>query len=404
VTRPVARQAVDRIVEWDFDHSTDEGLLERMWHRWDELRDQSRFIKTTVAGPDDVWVMTRFEDVHAALRDHELFSNVSVTVENEVGAHRFIPEELDPPEHGKYRQLLTPWFAPAAVDAMEARVRSWCVELIERFAADGRCDVATDFARLFPTTIFMEMMGLPVERSAEMVRWAETMMHTRAADDPDGTLRQEAVAGVMEILGGLLAERRAEPRDDLISALIAAEIDGQPMDELDLLQMSILLYMAGLDTVAGELSAFFHHLATHPADRRRIVADPAVIPVAVEELLRAYSIVSTGRVVTRDVDWRGCPMRAGDRVLLPTGAANRDPLAFPDATEVAIDRARNRHVAFGAGPHRCAGSNLARMELAIALEEWHARIPDYRLDTAEPLRFHSGGVAGFSRLPLVWET
>ncbi|MCY3890818.1 MAG: cytochrome P450 [bacterium] len=394
----------DQIVEWDFDHNTDEALLDHMWRRWDELREQSRFIKTTNVGPDDVWVMTYFDDVHEALRDYELFSNVSVTINEEVGAHRFIPEELDPPEHGKYRQILTPWFAPAAVDAMEGRVRSLCVELIERFAADGRCDVATDFARVFPTTIFMEIMGLPVERSEQLVQWAETMMHTPAEEDPDGAVRMQAAMEVMGMLGQLAAERRAEPRDDLISALIAAEIDGEPMGEQELLQMSILLYMAGLDTVAGELSAFFHHLATHPEDRRRIVDEPAAIPNAVEELLRAYSIVSPGRVVTRDVEWNGCPMKAGDRVLLPTGAANRDPLAFPDATAVDIDRAKNRHVAFGAGPHRCVGSNLARMELVIAMEEWHARIPDYRIDDTEPLRFHSGGVAGFTRLPLVWET
>ena len=394
----------DQIVEWDFDHNTDEALLDHMWRRWDELREQSRFIKTTNVGPDDVWVMTYFDDVHEALRDYELFSNVSVTINEEVGAHRFIPEELDPPEHGKYRQILTPWFAPAAVDAMEGRVRSLCVELIERFAADGRCDVATDFARVFPTTIFMEIMGLPVERSEQLVQWAETMMHTPAEEDPDGAVRMQAAMEVMGMLGQLAAERRAEPRDDLISALIAAEIDGEPMGEQELLQMSILLYMAGLDTVAGELSAFFHHLATPPEDRRRIVDEPAAIPNAVEELLRAYSIVSPGRVVTRDVEWNGCPMKAGDRVLLPTGAANRDPLAFPDATAVDIDRAKNRHVAFGAGPHRCVGSNLARMELVIAMEEWHARIPDYRIDTTEPLRFHSGGVAGFTRLPLVWET
>jgi cytochrome P450 len=385
-----------------FHYASDPGLVERMWERWDELRGQYRFFQSDDMSPDRVWIMTRYDDVHEALRDYELFSSECVQATDEVGDHRWIPEELDPPEHGKYRQLLTTWFAPGSVSAMEPRIRELCIELIEAFEAEGNCDFYEEFARLFPTTIFMELMGLPIERSEILLEWAHKLMHTPVDEDPEGAIRGQAVMDIMGMLGGLLAERRADPREDLISALLAAEIDGEPMSEEDLLQMSFLLYMGGLDTVAGELGAFFHHLATHPEDRQRIVDDPALIPNAAEELLRAYSIVSTGRVVTRDVDFHGCPMKAGDRVLLPTPSADRDPEAFENATAVDLDRTRNRHMAFGAGPHRCVGSNLARLELTVALEEWHRRIPDYRLDTDQPLRFHSGGVAGFEKLPLVW--
>ena len=382
-----------------FHYGTDPGLLASMWERWDELRQDHRFFKTVDNGPDLVWVMTRYADIHDALRDYELFSNECVQATDPVGAHRWIPEELDPPEHGKYRQLLTPRFAPAAVDALEPRVREVCVGLIEQFANKGSCDFFLDFARLFPTTIFMEIMGLPVDRSGEFLQWAHNLMHEGASDPAQ---REEATMEIMGLLGQLVADRRSQPQDDLMSDLVTAEIDGQPIGDMELLEMCFLLYMAGLDTVAGELGAFFHHLATHQDDRRQIVDDPACIPDAVEELLRAYAIVTTGRLITRDVEWNGCPMKAGDRVLLPTASANRDDAAFENSTSVYLSRQANRHIAFGAGPHRCVGSHLARLELVVALEEWHRRIPNYSLDTSEPLKFHSGGVAGYEKLPLIW--
>lgn len=274
-----------------------------------------------------------------------------------------------------------------------------CVGLIEQFADKGSCDFFLDFARLFPTTIFMEIMGLPVDRAGEFLQWVHELMHSGASDPAQ---REEATMKIMGFLGQLVAERRNQPQDDLMSDLVIAEIDGQPIGDMELLEMCFLLYMAGLDTVAGELGAFFHHLATHQDDRRRIVDDPACIPDAVEELLRAYAIVTTGRLITRDVEWNGCPMKAGDRVLLPTPSANRDDAAFEDSTSVDLSRQANRHIAFGAGPHRCVGSHLARLELVVALEEWHRRIPNYSLDTSEPLKFHSGGVAGYEKLPLIW--
>ena len=382
-----------------FHYGTDPGLLASMWERWDELRQDHRFFKTVDNGPDLVWVMTRYADIHDALRDYELFSNECVQVTDPVGAHRWIPEELDPPEHGKYRQLLTPRFAPSAVDALEPRVREVCVGLIEQFADKGSCDFFLDFARLFPTTIFMEIMGLPVDRSGEFLQWAHNLMHAGASDPAQ---REEATMKIMGFLGQLVADRRSQPQDDLMSDLVTAEIDGQPIGDMELLEMCFLLYMAGLDTVAGELGAFFHHLATHQDDRRQIVNDPVCISDAVEELLRAYAIVTTGRLITRDVEWNGCPMKAGDRVLLPTPSANRDDAAFENSMSVDLSRQANRHIAFGAGPHRCVGSHLARLELGVALEEWHRRIPNYSLDTSEPLKFHSGGVAGYEKLPLIW--
>ncbi len=182
------------------------------------------------------------------------------------------------------------------------------------------------------------------------------------------------------------------------------EIDGEPVEDDDLLSCLLLLFMAGLDTVAAQLSYGMHHLAATPADRERLVADPSLVPVAVEEMLRTFPIVQTARKVTTDIEFHGCPLRAGDMVVFPLGSANRDEQTFPDGTEFALDRGFTRHIAFGAGPHRCLGSHLARQEMAIAIEEWHRRIPDYRLDPDREAREHGGGVYGLDGLPLVWDT
>jgi cytochrome P450 len=211
-----------------------------------------------------------------------------------------------------------------------------------------------------------------------------------------------AVGKIMMLLNELIEDRLANPRDDIATTIVTATIDGEPMPREHMLQMAFLLYMGGLDTVAGELGCFFRHFALHPQDRQYVIDHPDRIPDVVEELLRAYSIVNTGRIVTRDADWNGCPMKQGDRIFVPLPSGGRDPREFDNAAGVDFERERNRHMAFGAGPHRCLGSYLARAELVIAVEEWHRRIPAYSLAEGEPLGFHVGGVAGYDRLPLVW--
>jgi len=385
----------------DFNIDSDPGLRASMWERWDEVRDEAGAFETQ--GPvAPVWIFTRYDEVHDGLQDWELFSSANVTPYTEMGQHTWIPEELDPPDHGKYRQLLTPFLTPAAVKAMESGIREQCVSLIEEFKDRGECDFFEEFAKLYPTTIFMRLMGLPVERSETLLQWAHELMHLSDLEDPDGSIRGNATMSIMGLLAELIADRRADPKDDVVTAIVNAEVDGAPITDENLLMMCFLLYMGGLDTVAGELGAFFYHLATNPADRERIVSDPAVIPQATEELLRAFSIVTTGRVVTRDAEFGGCPVKAGDRAVFALAPANRDEAQFEGAAQVDFDRTRNRHMAFGLGPHRCLGSYLARAELIIALEEWHKRIPEYSLDESMEVRFHAGGVAGYESIPLRW--
>jgi cytochrome P450 len=200
----------------------------------------------------------------------------------------------------------------------------------------------------------------------------------------------------------LIAERRRVPRDDLVSASLTFEIDGRRVTDDELLSLFLLLFQAGLDTVASQLTYSMFHLATHDDDRRRLVEDPSLIVIAIEEFLRYYSFVPTGRKVRKEGSIGGCPVQPGEMVQLPLSSANRDENEFPNADRVLIDREPNWHIAFGAGPHRCLGSHLARQELCIGLADWHARVPEYQIAPGVELVEH-GGMYGLDHLPLQWD-
>jgi cytochrome P450 len=396
-------------------YADDPELIAAPWETWDRLREESRaFVATEAAKDWDVWTLMRYADVHDALRTPELFSSRSVLHvyqgpklidPAEAAAVRgMIPEELDPPEHTKYRQLLTPLFAPQVIETLEPMIRSWCGELIRGFVARGHCDLNREFARQYPTMIFLRLMGLPKGGVGNFLDTVNDRIREAAQMGLSETQSMSGayVMAMVDYMNAVLDERRAERQDDIVSYLLDIEIDGRPLDDGELQQICTLLYAAGLDTVAGELGYMFLHLATHPEHRRLVIERPDRIPAFVEETLRTYSIVTTNRIVTRDVEFAGCPMKAGDRVLLSIPAADRDPLEFPDADHFDVDRVSNRHLAFAAGPHRCLGSHLARLELQIAVEEWHRRIPEYAVADAADVTFHIGGVAGVDNLPLVW--
>jgi cytochrome P450 len=387
-----------------FNHENDSALVREYPAVWDSLRQHGRAFRSDVTGWN-IWYLLGFDDQREAFQKSDLFSSrvVSPFVE-EKAQMPWIPLTLDPPEHQKYRRLLNPWFSEATARELGPRVRERCIELIESFRPVGRCDLVSDFARLFPTTIFMKIMGLPVEESGKFLAWIDELMHTSEAADSGGSIRAGAQQQITRYLGELIKARRMDPRDDLVTYLSRATIDDRLLTDMELLAISFLLYMAGLDTVAGMLTYIFRHLAEHPDHRRILCEHPESIPDAVEEFLRYYAIVTTSRLVTRDVEFAGCPMRAGDRVVLPTAASNRDPLQIADAGEFILDRTQNRHLSFGAGPHRCLGSHLARVELAVAIEEWHRRIPEYCIEQGAKITQHVAGVAGLDTLPLKWET
>ncbi|EUA30556.1 cytochrome P450 family protein [Mycobacterium xenopi 4042] len=259
--------------------------------------------------------------------------------------------------------------------------------------------------RVFPSIVFLKIMGMPVDHLDQFLDWEDKILHQQGVGEQVNAARFEGMQQVMGYFAGLIGQRRMAPNpdaDDIVSRAIGWSIDGAPVSDGDLLNCLLLLFMAGLDTVASQLSYAMLHLATHPADRARIVAEPQVIPRAVEELLRVYPIVQTARKATRDMNFHGCPVKAGDMAAFPMAAAGRDETAYPDARRVDFNRGVTHHLSFGAGPHRCLGSHLARQELAVILEEWHRRIPEYEV-VEQPVE-HGGQVFGLDSLNLRWDS
>jgi cytochrome P450 len=367
---------------------------------YDTLRSQSPWYRNDF-GPG-FWEVVNYEGILQVLQDPLTFSSSVVTAMDPDPQYKWIPEMLDGEEHRQWRRQLGPLFAPGAVARLDETVRRRAIECVEAVASKGSCDFIADFAAQFPTTIFLEMMGLPADELDQFMRWENAILHS-SQDAAGRDNAANAMGAVMGRFTTVIAERRTDPRDDIVSKALQYEIDGSPVSDADLLSFCLLMFMAGLDTVTATLGWSFWHLAGHPADRQRILDAPDTIPTAIEEFLRVYAIVTSARRVTADITVQGCPMKAGDMVNLPLQAATRDDAAFANATSVDITRSPNNHIAFGAGPHRCLGSHLARRELRIAMEEWHKRIPHYRLDPDVALS-ETGGQIGLQSLPLSWET
>ncbi|MFF7944699.1 cytochrome P450 [Nocardia gamkensis] len=365
---------------------------------WDETGKQYPVFRNEFG--QGYWTVANYRGALEVLQDPRTFSSSAIFVQDPNPVYKWIPEMLDGDEHRKWRQLLAPHFSPGAVERMADTIRGRARELVESLVERGSCDLMADFSQLYPTSIFLELIGLPVEELPQFMEWEHAALHGGQSGDMSPMVSaMEAVAGRF---AALITERRAEPRDDLFSKALDFEIDGRPVSDEDLCSFGLLMFLAGLDTVSVTLGWIFRHLATNPDDRASLVSDPELIPDAIEEFLRAYTIVIPGRKVTVDTDFHGCPMKAGDMVSVPLIAAMRDPEAFLDASTVDINRARNNHIAFGAGPHRCLGSHLARLELKIALEEWHRLIPDYTIPSGVNLT-ETGTQIGLESLPLEWK-
>lgn len=392
-----------------FDYTTTEP--EGTWFaKYDELRAQFPWYRNEF-GPG-FWTVCNYQGILQIMQNPQAFSNSVVTALDPEPVVKWIPEMLDGDEHKQWRRQLGPLFSPGAVERLESTVRQRAVDIIdglversEASAATGKgqgsCDFMADFATRFPTTIFLDLMGLPVEELDQYLAWEHDILHAGGSDEEKLQKQIGAMMAVMGRFATVIAERREEPRDDIVSKALTYEIDGKPVTDEDLLSFCLLMFMAGLDTVSVTLGWMFLHLARNDEDRQRIVAEPAIIPTAVEEFVRAYAIVIPARKVMQDVNVQGCPMKAGDMVNIPLNAATRDEAAFPDAATVDITRKPNNHIGFGAGPHRCLGSHLARQELRIALEVWHERIPNYRV-APDAQMLESGGQLGLESLPLVW--
>lgn len=374
---------------------------------YDRIADIAKLGPVLDIEPTDVYpgyfMATDFATITEVLQDPQRFSSSAVVALEPDPPYKWIPEMLDPPEHTTWRKLLAPFFTPAAVaNKYDSLVRARCVELIDNLIASDTIDFTNEFARQYPTTVFLEIFGLPRDDFEQFMEWEGAIMHSTSEHDPDRSKMRAAMDSVLAYFAELIAKRRADPNllgDDVLSAALTWEIDGEPVRDQDLLAFCLFVFIAGLDTVTAQLGYMFLHLATHDEHRERIIEDPSIAPKAVEELLRAYPIVVTGRKATVDTELAGVPIRAGETIMVPLQAAGRDEGQYANPETVDFDRKISRHIAFGVGPHRCLGSHLARLELRVALEEWHRRIPNYSLANPD-ITEHTAGTWGVDQLML----
>jgi cytochrome P450 len=366
--------------------------------KFDQLREQGPIHWGDASG-NPYWLVSDADLIRDAFQDPATYSNSAATPDQPNPSYLWIPEMLDAPLHTKWRQLTGPLFSPGAVEKLKPQVHARFMEILDDVAPRGECDFVADVALRFPNTIFLELIGLPISDAALFQEWEFAILHTGAMGGDEAV---RAMNEVMQYFAGVVAERRKSPQHDIISQAITWTIDGEKISDEDLLAFCLLMFMAGLDTVAAQLSYSVLHLATNPDDLDRLAREPELMPSAIEEFLRFYSFVTPGRKVMRDTELGGCPIKQGEMVYLPLVSANRDPKEFPDADKVILDRENNRHMAFGAGPHRCLGSHLARQELLVGMTEWHKRIPKYRLNPDVPITEH-GGQIGLDNVPIIWD-
>jgi len=312
-----------------------------------------------------------------------------------------VPINLDPPEHGVYRMPVQRVFSPKTIDGLKASIRALAGELIDAVAAQGQCEFMSAIAEPLPVKVFLKMLGLPLERLAEY----RVLVAEHLADNGTDLLRSIVkLQNIAAIMRPTILERRDEPRDDILSMLWKLEIDGKPVTLEDIENYGVLLFIAGLDTVMNGLGHGIRHLAADAGLQVRLRSDPGLVAEATEELLRRFTFTVPVRRVTRDMDFQGAPLRENDRVMLFLPGADLDPQVFERAERFDLDRENKVHIAFNAGPHRCLGSHLARVELNILYEEMLKRLPAFRVDPERPPTFHGGHVIGVDTLHLVWDT
>jgi cytochrome P450 len=354
-------------------------------------------------------VLTTKEAAMEAFRCPEVFSSAATVDALAMGSVRpLIPLQIDPPDHVKYRKILDPLFAPRRMAALEKPVAALVNDLIDRFVDRGECDFSAEFSVPLPSQVFLTLLGLPLSDLELFLAMKDGIIRPdhvvgKPRDDAETVAYQNDIGqSVYDYFNRVLDEREVERRDDLLSGFLDAEVDGERLTREDILDICFLFFIAGLDTVSASLDCFFGYLCEHPDQRAQIVADPTLVPSAVEELLRWESPVGgIMRVAAADTELFGCPIKQGEMVNISLGSVDTDDVALPDAYDVRFDREVNPHNAFGGGVHRCLGSHLARLELRVALREWHARIPDYAVKDGHEL-VYTPAIRSLDTFPMVF--
>ena len=369
------------------------------------LRDEMPVMPVDMPGGAKGVVLSRKEDIMTALRQPDVFSSNMDAVD--LQNHRpLIPLQIDPPEHKKFRKLLDPIFAPRKMAAMDDEVSALVNQLIDGFIDRGQVDFATEFSIPFPSQVFITLLGLPLEELPRFLTMKDGIIRpdhvtgklygSRAVRD----YQKKIADSVYDYFNEILDQREVERRDDLLSLFLDAEVEGDKLSRNDILDICFLFLIAGLDTVTATLDCMFSFLAQNPGHRRLVVEDPELIPNAIEEMLRWETpVMGIARVAMEDTELSGCPVHKGDQIMVMIGSANTDEAEWPDADVVRFDREVNPHITFGGGIHRCLGSHLARMELRVALREWHKRIPEYEVEPGHTL-VYTPGIRSIDHFPM----
>jgi len=388
------------------DWATDFSHLEPEWAAdpypiQDDLRERCPIAHTGRFGGG--WLPVRYEDVAAIAYDTENFSSRAIIMSNfrpprdiaPIGGSP--PISSDPPFHHDARKLLLPAFTKTAIGRLEPATRAFCHSLIDQFGTAETVDAARDYAQHIPVRVIADMLGFPPEDGPQFREFVNDLLEGINLEAEE---REARVGRLFDYLLEQVHDHLDRPREDLTTYLLNAEIYGQKLTADHVVGTMALLLIAGIDTTWSAIGSSLWHLARVPGDRRRLVAAPELLPTAMEEFLRAYAPVTMARLVTGDVTWRGVDMKADDWILLSFPAANRDPAQFERAGEVVLDRAVNRHAAFGLGIHRCLGSHLARMELRVALAAWLERVPEFSLADPGAVTWSTGQIRGPRSLPV----
>ncbi|AKT37808.1 cytochrome P450 [Chondromyces crocatus] len=392
-----AHVPVDLVVDLDVFHPA--GMEDDLHLAWRKVQ---------VSGPDIFWtprngghwVATRAEDIVVIQTDHERFSHrdVSIPTARPKGAPTALPVELDPPQHGAYRGLISPAFSIRAVGAMEAKIREVTVALVEAIAPRGECEFVGDFAKELPVVVFLDLVDLPRADRETLLPWAEDLIRPKSAETAG-----LAYQNLARYVAGWVAQRTERPGNDLISHIAGSRVHGRPITQDEAIRLCMLVLVGGLDTVASMLGFVARFMAQHPVHRRQLAEDPTLLPQAVEELIRRHGLVNTTRTITHDFVFKGVQLKEGERILVPNHLAGLDERTVEAPLTVDFLRPKPApHAAFGNGPHRCPGSTLARTELRIFLEEWLKRIPEFGIKPGTKPVFASGAVNTVHELHLGW--
>ncbi len=397
--KPVTDWATDFDI-FDPEHAADPGDV------WSDLQGRCPMARTERYG--GMWMATRYEDARELVMNTSVLSNRQVSLAPmkessdllaDYHSHITPPISNDPPEHTPLRRVILPFFSPRAVEEHKAFTEQLCNDLIDGFIQRRECDAAVDYAQQITPRVIGHMLGIDINRSDEFVSWVRGFIELGANDIE---LRERSRKQMMSFFAEMVAERRKHPGHDYISELCIKEVEGEPLTDKAIVNFALLLLIAGIDTTWSSIGSSMLHFATHEDDRRRMASEPDLLPTAVEELLRFYAPVSVGRIAMEDLDHGDVTIKRGQRLMINYPAMCRDADAFERADEVVLDRERNRHFAFGVGVHRCAGSNLARMEMQVALRVWFERIPEFWLTDPDKVTWAAGQVRGARNVPVAF--